>query len=352
VLALQNEVTRDIAEHVAATLRPQAGKTSGEDQHVSAEAYENYLKGRYYLAKRNPEALQRAIEYFQKAIDIDPKYALAYVGLADTYNVISFYGGPPPSESFPKAEVAAKKALALNSRLGEGHAALGDTLFSYHWDWSGAEREFREAIAINPGDASAHHWYSELLSMLGRHDEAIEQIKEAKQLDPLSLVINTTVSGALYLARRFDEAEKQIKETLDLDPDYGPAHGTLGWIYLYEHKNAQAVLEFKEAITLSGNSPSALAALGCAYASEGDSRRARSIAAELEVRSKHQYVSPEALARLYVSMKNQDLAIARLEEAYQMRVDTLNNIYVEPCYDNLRSDPRFQSLIRRMHFIR
>lgn len=173
VLALQDEVARDIAEHVAATLRPVSKIDAKANQPVDILAYDDYLRGRYYLAKRTPEALRKSAEYFQKAIDRSPNYARAYVGLADTYNVISFYGGPPPTESFPKAEAAARSALALDPRIGEAHAALGETLFSYYWDWTGAEREFREAITLTPEDASAHHWYSQLLSMLRRHGEAI-----------------------------------------------------------------------------------------------------------------------------------------------------------------------------------
>lgn len=351
VLALQDEVTRDIAEHVASTLHATVSGLTPSRQ-VDSAAYEDYLRGRYYLAQRTPAALKKAAEYFEKAVTRDPNDALAYVGLADTYNVITFYGGPPPSETFPKAEAAAKRALALNDNLGEAHAALGDTLFSYHWDWNGAEREFRRAISLSPGDAAAHHWYSELLSMLGRHDEAIGEINTAKQLDPLSLVINTTVAGTLYLARRYDEARQQIKETLDLNPLYGPAHTTLGWIDLYQNKGSAAVNDFRRAMELSGDSPSLLAGLGCAYAIEGNKRKAREIAAKLEGLSNSEYVSPETLARLYIFTGEDTLALDRLEEAYIMHVNTLNNIYVEPCYDKLRNNPRFQTLLRRMHFVR
>jgi tetratricopeptide (TPR) repeat protein len=348
---LQDEVTRDIAEHVAATLRPNAAKNSREEQSANLAGYEDYLRGRYYLARRTSDTLRKAAEYFQKAINADPNYAPAYVGLADTYNVISFYGGPPPSESFPKAEAAAKRALALDDKLGEAHAALGDTLFSYYWDWKGADREFRRAINLNPGSAVTHHWYSELLSMLGRHTEAISEIQKAAQLDPLSLVINGTVGGAYYLARRYTEAEKQVRQTLELDERFGPAHDLLGWVYLEQNRKREAIAEFKMAVALSGNSPYEEAALGCAYGRVGDYRRAREIAADLEFRSKQQYVSPEALARVYVALGENNLAIDRLETAYKTHVDTLNNIYVEPCYDVIRSDPRFQNLIRRMHFV-
>lgn len=349
-LALGNEVTRDIAHHVAATLRPEASRALRSAEAVDPAAYEDYLRGRFYLAKRRPDALKKAADAFRSSIHLSPGYAAAYVGLADTYNVISFYGGPPPSECFPKAEAAARKALALEPGLGEAHAALGETLFSYYWDWSGAEREFREAIRLAPEYASAHHWYSQFLSMLRRDSEAIAEIRKARELDPLSLTINATFAGALYLARRYPEAERQVNKTLELDSSYAPAHIVLAWVDIYAHKGKHAPAELKRAIEISGNSSHTQAVLACAYAANGNLSDARRIAAELETRFRHEYVSPEVLARLYVILGEYDAALLKLEQAYKMHVDTLNNIYAEPVYDRLRSNPRFQSLLRTMRF--
>jgi TolB-like protein/DNA-binding winged helix-turn-helix (wHTH) protein/Tfp pilus assembly protein PilF len=351
-LALQNEVTRDIAQHVAATLRPGAHAALRSAEAVDPRAYEDYLRGLFYLEKRRLETLKRAAELFQRVIDLSPGYAQAYVGLADTYNVMSFYGGPPPSECFPKAEVAARKALSLDPGLGEAHAALGETLFSYHWNWAGAEREFREAIRLAPEYAPAHHWYGQLLSMLRRHSEAIAEIRKAHDLDPLSLVINATVAGTLYLARDFDAAEYQANKTLELDPSYGPAHMTLAWIDISVRNGKQAVAELKKAMATSGPSASLEADLACAYAATGNIQKARSIAAELESRAKHEYVSPESLARVYVFLGENEVALDKLDQAYKMHVDTLNNIYAEPVYDRLASNLRFKALLRKMRFVK
>jgi tetratricopeptide (TPR) repeat protein len=317
---------------------------------VDPSAYEDYLRGRFYFAKRRPDALKKALDSFQSAINLSPNYASAFVGLADTYNVLSFYGGPPPAECFPKAEAAARRALTLEPKLGEAHAALGETLFSYYWDWSGAEREFREAIRLAPEYAPAHHWYGQFLSMLRRESEAIDEINKARDLDPLSLTINATLAGTLYLARRYRAAEQQANKTLELDSSYGPAYIVLAWIDIYAHHGKHAVEELRKAIAVSGNSTHIQTAMGCAYAAAGNVTEARRIAAELETLAKHEYVSPESLARLYVFLGEDDVALDRLERAYTMHVDTLNNIYAEPAYDRLRSNARFQALLRKMRF--
>ena len=350
IWALEDEITREIAEQVAAKLRPENEMDRSHSRPVNAVAYENYLRGNYYWAKRTSASLKKATEHFQLALDAEPRYALAYVGLANVYNVISYYGGPLPSESFPKAEEAARKALALDDRLGEAHAALADTLFSYHWDWAGAEREFRTAIRLEPGYATAHHWYGELLTILGRHQEAIAQIEQARQLDPLSLVINESLGEALRAARRYDDAALQLRKTIDLDPGFAGAHGELGWTYIEKGMPNEAISEFQRAVDLSGDAPRDVAALGWGLAKTGKLLEARRVAAGLEARSHERYVSPEALARVYVALGEKDLAIQHLQEAYWMRVDTLNNIKVERCYDSLRSDARFQAIVARMNF--
>lgn len=350
IWALQDEISREIAEQVAAALRPEEERDQGHNQPVNAAAYENYLRGNYYWAKRTSASLNRAAEYFKLAIDIEPRYALAYAGLADVYDVISYYGGPPPSESFPKAEAAARKALALEPRLGEAHAALADALYSYRWDWAGAEGEFRTAIRLEPGYATAHHWYGELLKILGRREESIAEIDKARQLDPLSLIINDSLGEALYPARRYDDAAVQLRKAIDLDPNFAAAHEQLGRIYIQKGMPNEAIGEFRRAVDLSGNSPREIAALGWGLAKAHKFREARHIAATLEARSHERYVSPESLARLYTGLGETKLAIQRLEQAYRMRVDTLNNIKVEPSYDGLRSDPRFQEIVHKMNF--
>ena len=346
---LQEEITRDVAEHVAAQLRPASEVDPSYNRPVSVAAHENYLRGVYEWNKRTRDSLRKAADYFQRATDADPKYALAYVGLAETYSVMSYYGGPPPAECFPKAEAAAKKALALAGKLGEAHAVLGDILFSYHWDWGAAEAEFREALRLNPNYAPAHHWYSELLTILGRRAEAIAEIQKARELDPLSLAINDTLASTLYMARRYDEAAVEERQTLELDPSYSSAHNGLGWIYAKQGKYGPALIEFQRAAQLSAQAPQDLAALAWGYAVAGKSQQARDLAQQLETRSRRQYVSPEALARIYAALGENDLAMKRLQQAYKAHIDTLNNLNVEPCYDSLRSDSRFQELVHRMN---
>lgn len=348
--ALQDDVARDIAEEISVTLAPE--ESTAQLKPANFAAYENYLRGRYYWAKRTPESLSKALEYFEMAIDADPGYAMAYVGLADTYSVISFYGGPPPAESFRKAEIAVKKALAINSNLGETHTTLGNILFSYNWDWPAAEREFRRGIEINPGYATAHHWYSHLLSAFGRHDEALLEIRRAEQLDPLSFILRTTEVSTLYYARRYDEAIAKAKEILELDSSLAIAHATLGWVYLYKGPGKEALASFQRAIDLSDNSPTTLAGLACAYAVIGQRSESRAILSKLESISRMRFVSPITFARLYLANGDENAAMGRLEEAYRLRVDTLNHLNIEPAFDRLRSDPRFQSLLRRMGFIR
>jgi eukaryotic-like serine/threonine-protein kinase len=350
IWALQDEITREIADQVAAKLRPEKEADRSHNRPVNAVAYENYLRGNYYWAKRTSASLNKAAEYFQLAIDAEPRYALAYVGLANVYNVSSFYGGPLPSDSFPKAEVAARKALALDEDLGEAHAALADTLYSYHWDWAGAEREFQTAIRLEPGYATAHHWYGELLTILGRREESIAEIEQARELDPLSQPINQSLGGTFRAARRYDEAALQLRKTIELDPGFAPAHEELGWTYIEKGMPNEAISELERAVDLSGNSLNDVAALGWGFAKAGELAEARQIAAELEVRSREAYVSPEALAKLYVALGEKDLAIQRLEQAYRTHVDTLNQIKVEPCYDSLRSDARFQAIVALMNF--
>lgn len=346
---LQEEITRDVAAHVAAQLRPPSDVGPSYNRPVSVAAHENYLRGIYEWNKRTSDSLQKAADYFQRATDEEPNYALAYVGLADTYSVMSYYGGPPPAECFPKAETAAKKALALDSKLGEAHAVLGDILFSYFWNWGASEAEFRQALRLNPSYAPAHHWYSELLSILGRHTEAVSEIQQARQLDPLSLAINQTLAQTLYVARRYEEGAVRAQQTIELDADYAPAHNALGWIYDKQGKYGPALAEFERAARLSAQAPEDVAALAWGYARAGKQKQARDLAHQLETRSRRQYVSPEALARVYAALGENDLAIARLQQSFWARVDTLNNLNVEPCYDSLRADPRFQDLVHRMN---
>jgi tetratricopeptide (TPR) repeat protein len=229
-LTLQNRVASAVAEQIRATLKPQEREALAKSKVVNPEAYEAYLKGRYFLNKRADDGLRKAIEYFNHAIETDPTYAEAYSGLADTYALSGDwkYGVLSPTDAFPKARAAAAKALALDDNLGEAHASLGYALDLYGWDWEAAETEYNRAITLNPGYATAHQWYSWHLIMMGRNSEAIAELRKAESLDPLSLIISADMADALCVARLFDEAIQQSRKTLELDPNFAVGHYELG----------------------------------------------------------------------------------------------------------------------------
>jgi len=256
----------------------------------------------------------------------------------------------PPKEAYAKAREAATKALALDDPLGEAHNALAILKGDYDWDWPGAEREFRRAIELNPGYATAHQWYGELLSVeLGRHEEALAEIKRAQELDPLSLIINAVSGRTLLYAGRDDLAIEQLRKTLEIDPNFAFAHCFLGYAYLRKGAFAEAIAEFQRAITLSPNITQYKAGLGHAYGRAGKSAEARKLLSELKQRSKQRYVSWCDFAAIYAGLGEKDQAFAFLEKAYEQR-DTRVVLWgkVHPLLDPLRSDPRFQDLLRRV----
>jgi tetratricopeptide (TPR) repeat protein len=314
----------------------------------NVEAYELYLKGRYYWNKRTEEGFRRAIEYFGEATEKDRNYGLAYAGLADSYILLGEYGLLPAKEAYAKAREAATKALELDDTLAEAHAALADVKIDYDWDWAGAEREFRRAIELNPGYATAHQWYGELLSSLGRHEEALAEIKRAQQLDPLSLIINTSSGWILLGAGRDDLAIEQLRKTLEIDPNFARAHGDLGMAYLRKGNFPEAVAEFQRAATLSSNIIDYQSGLGHAYARAGKHTEARKLLYELKEHSKQRYVSWYDFAAIYAGLGEKDQAFALLEKAYEQRDPKVTWAKVDPSLDPLRSDPRFQDLLRRI----
>ncbi|MDA2926372.1 tetratricopeptide repeat protein, partial [Acidobacteria bacterium AH-259-G07] len=338
ILALQSEVARAIAQEIQIKLTPEEQQHLASVQPVNPEAHEAYLRGRYYWNKRSREGFKKGLDYFQQAAEIDPDYALAHAGLADSYILLAASNQLRPHEAFPKAREAVTKALAINETLAEAHASLARILSDYDWNWTGAERELKRALELNPGYAMAHTWYGEFLSFMGRHEEAIAEAKKARELDPLSLVINAFVGTALKNARRYDEAIEQYNKTLELDPNYG--YGRRHLIQSYLHKGM-----FEEAITLLRERPGS-ALLGCAYAMAGQREEALRIVAELEQVSKERYVS--GMPWLYTALGDKDRAFEWLERAYNRRYRGLISLRVQAMADPLRSDPRFQDLLRRM----
>jgi serine/threonine protein kinase len=348
VFLVETDIAKTIADSLKAKLTRSERQAIAVRPTANPEAYELYLKGRFFWNKRTGADLRQAIDYFNQAIAKDPNYALAYAGLADCYDLLHEYSDLSPKESYPKAKAAAIKALELDDTLGEAHTSLAYSLINYDWDWRSAEREYQRAIQLDPNYATAHQWYAECLSMLGRHSEAIAEIKKAHELDPLSLIINQGVGGKYMYARRYDEAMAQFRRTLELYPHFPPTHQRLGWCYVQKRMYDEAIAEMRRAVELSGNSAQMIAALGHAHAAAGRRETARGIIAELERRSKESYVDHYFVATIFAALGEKDEAFALLEKAYAERSYWMPWLNIDPQFDNLRSDSRFDELVERV----
>ncbi|TMI62291.1 tetratricopeptide repeat protein [Candidatus Bathyarchaeota archaeon] len=345
-------IQSDIAKRIAKALKVRVMQSESLRLEKKAtgipEAYSFYLKGRHSSSTRAEAGLNSAIGYFEKALKADPKFALAYTGLADAYSILALLEFVPPREAFPKAKIAAEKALALDDRLAEAHVSLGLVRFQYEWDWSGAEKEFKRALELNSGYAPAHQYYADYLKALGRFDDALSEMGQAKSLDPLSLAINTGVGHVLYLSREYDRSIEQYRKTVDSDPAFIPARLWFGRPYMQKGMFREAIDQLKEAVKLSNESTVSLAMLGQAYASAGQANEAQEILGRLLERAKKQYVPSYWIALVQMSIGNKDEAFAWLERAYNERSSWLVWANVEPRFDRLRDDARFDSILSRM----
>jgi TolB-like protein/Tfp pilus assembly protein PilF len=312
----------------------------------NSEAYRLYVTGRFYWNKRTEDGLKKAIECFEQATEKDSNYALAYVGLADTYIVLPQYGRISPSAAMPQAKEAAAKALEIDADLPEAHASIA--MFKVEgWDWVGAEKEFRRAIELSPNYSTAHHWYSLLLWMTGRTDESLVEITRARELDPLSPVINEVLAGILLTAGRYESAVEQLQHTLELDPILPDAHLALSKAFWKHGHYQEAIIEAQKAASYSGT-PRYVAGVALALGAAGKKAEANSILKELTQRSKDEYVSPFYFAGIYSVLGQREQAFEWLGKAYQLRDRNLNGIRNEPQFDNIRSDSRFADLLKRM----
>lgn len=345
MLTVQSEIARKVAEALRIQVLGQGARPAG-----SPEAYVAYLRGRQAWNRRTEEGLEQAIGFFEEALRIDPGYAKAFSGLADSYATLALLEFVPAREAYPKAKEAIGRALSLDPLMAEAHTSLGLARFQYDWDWKGSEEEFREAIRINPSYAPAHHFYADLLKALGRFDEALSEIAKAQELDPLNLAINTGVGHVLYLSRQFDRAIDQYKRAVDLDPNFTLTRIWFGRPYLEKGMFPEAISELETAVRLSGESTLALAMLGHGLASSGRKEEAAAILSKLTERGKTTYVPSYWIAVIYNGFMDRDKVVEWMRKAYDERSSWLVWSNVEPRFAWLKSDPEFSALLAQMKF--
>ena len=347
MLALQDSVARAVADQIHVTLTPARQTRLPGRPDLDPAAYEAYLKGRYYWNKRTAGGMQKALYYFQQAINEDPAYGAAYSGLADCNSGLTWHGFTSPAEALPKANAAALKAIEIDPESAEAHASLALVLH-HGWDWPGTEAEFKRALQLDPLYANAHHWYGDYLSVKGRHEEALLEAKRALELDPLNLMIGTWVGLRYYLAHDYDRAIAQGRNTVELDPSFAAAHLLIGESYVRLGLYEEALLELRNAASLSGDSPLYLAQVAVAEASAGRRTEALGIVAQLQTISGRRYVSPYGLAQIYAALNDTEQTFKWLQISYDDRAVWMSYLAVDPVFDGLRSDRRFLDMLRRV----
>jgi TolB-like protein/Flp pilus assembly protein TadD len=349
ILTLQSEVARAIAREIKVKLTPGEHTRLTQTRPVNREAHDAYLKGRYFSFKYTEEGLKKSVQYHERALEIDPAYASAYAGLADAYNYFGWFG-MPPKEAFPKAKAAAAKALEIDETIAEAHSALGYIATYYDWNWTSAERELRRALELNPSYATAHLFFSWYWNCHGAVDRALEAVRKAKELDPLSTPISGNVATALWLGRLYDQAIDHLQRLLELDPNSPIVHFVLGLSYVEKKKYSEAIEAHRTSVTLSQGAPEFVAWLGRTYGVAGKRDEALKILDQLTETSKRRYVSPHAIARVYLGLGDMDKVIEWLNRAYEDRSGWMAYMKVDPSLDPLRGDARFQDILRRMNF--
>ncbi len=348
IFAVQDEIAQEIVKALKIKLFGEQTGPLVKNYTESLQAYNLYLQGRHLWNKRTAEDARKAIEYFNQAIVLDPKYALAYVGQADCYLILPEYGRSPKKDVLPKARAAVLKALEIDESIAEAHTSLA-AIMTKDWDWENAEKEFKRAIGLNPNYPTTYHWYNTMLQAMGRVDEARVQIKQALELDPLSLIINVNLANLLYVEREYDRAIEQHHKILELDQKFPLARMRLGECYRQKGMLEEAIAEFQKAKTLFGDSPYGLGDLGNAYALVGRKDEAIDILANLEALLKQGYSVNCDIAYVHLGLDERDKAFEYLERAYEEKEQTLEWFKLDPCWDNLRSDSRYKSLIKRMN---
>jgi eukaryotic-like serine/threonine-protein kinase len=354
LMGLQHEIAQSVSE----TLRPDGASASSKAKTAGAAdpraptdaaAYRSYLKGRYHWNKRTETDSRRAIAYFQEAIDRDPGYAAAYDGLSDAWLSLGWYGYVAPREAYPRAQAAARRAVALDGSSADGHASLAGIAMWYDWDWSVAEREFARMLELSPTYATGRHWHADLLSIRGLYDEAIAESRRALELDPLSLIINTWLGRRYYFARRYDDAARECRKALELDPAFPPAHWQLGSVLLQQRRTKEAIAELETAARLSAENPRYLAYLGHARATSGDASGARAALNRLDaIESGGRNVSALDRALIHAGLGDRDRALEGVEKALEDRPSLMPYLGIDPLWDPLRASPRFRAVLARL----
>jgi TolB-like protein/DNA-binding winged helix-turn-helix (wHTH) protein/Tfp pilus assembly protein PilF len=351
VLVLESEVARAVARAIAVTLAPDAEARLAHARPVRPEAYQDYLRGRYFFNRRTEVGLRQALRYFQQAVAADPGYAPAYSGLADCYASLgasSTVGGLPPREAMPEAKAAALKALEIDGTLAEAHASLAFVHLLYDWDFSASEKEFKRALELDPDYTAAHHWYSHCLLPLGRKEESLRESRRALELEPLNLVVNVHLGWHYFYSRQYDLAIEQYRRTLELEPAFPQAQRYAAWAFLEKGRHEDAIAALRAASNALGRDPEVEAELGHALAVAGRRAEAKAVLDDLGRPSPEGYVSPYSLALVHAGLGDRDQALAWLDKAYADRSDYMVYLGLEPMLDPLRSDPRFAALVRRV----
>jgi len=348
VFALQDDLSREISEKLRLQLTGEERQRLTKRYTEDSEAYRLYLKGRYHWNKRSPEGLQKAVEYFQQALDKDPAYSLAYAGLADTYAYLSFFNVVAPREAMPKAKTAAVKGLEIDKALAEAHVSLGYISFTYDGDWPAAGKHFEQALALNPAYTRGHTFYPFFLSSIGRSEEALEVAKGALDLDPASPAVSHSLAVQLYLARKFDRAIEQAHDTLEMDANFAISYAVLGEVYLSKGMYREGLSELEKYSALSRSGAASLALLGYSHARLGERKESLQVIEALKAASKQSFVPALFVALVYAGLEDKDQAFTWLEKAYEERFNRLAYLKVEALWDPLRSDPRFADLLRRV----
>ena len=346
VLAVQSEIAQAVASEIQVAIAERSPTGQEALSAVAYEAYDSYLKGRYFWNKRTADGLQRAVEFFQQTLAKEPAYARAYAGLADAYALRSSYGFEEASAAIPKARAAALRALELDERLAEAHTSLALILLNYDWNWRGAEQEYRRAIELDPNYATAHHWYAELLGFQGRFEEALVESERARRLDPLSLIIAADHGALLYFARQYDRAIEQFRSVLTAEPRFGRAH-MIVHAYAAKGMYSEAVAELESWRRIE-DTPWILAMEAYVHGRAGRLREARQAVEKLDEASRRTNQNPAPMLSVaYAGMGETDKAVAWLQKAHDGQLSVLIHLKVEPIYDSIRHDPRFQQLLRR-----